>query len=757
MGRLKGAMPTRTVGAPSLDSMSSIRFLSSSAALLIATLTGIAHAQAPMTTPTAAPPAMAPAPATSTACDATDVVRTGRASGTLLEGLAGRVQDGALMQEGDPWDSAGAVKIKGGGKLTIDLREVRTVQHFVLQGDDNDNFHLEASTDGVSFTQIWVATPSTVGQGLRTRFGSAPAPVQARFLRVQPSGGDGFYSVTELRAYCAIPKPWPPKLTYPPKQYGWKAIDNPMMVAIKGITAGVGMLVLLSYWLLRKRPYTLRRTRDVTLAFIGIFSFFSWWNLGHFHFDHYEHIWEHYHYYMGAKYGPEIRYSRLYICTAAADMEDGLRARVKKRKIRDLAETNELGTADEIVKDPKLCTSHFTPESWAAFKKDNRFFRSRFSADRWDQSQNDHGYNGTPVWAIAGRILTDNFGELDWPKIQRIAYIDSAILVAMWGVVWWAFGWRATCAALIYWGTNFPARFYWNGGSMLRYDWIVWLVVGVCFLKKEKHFAGGVALTYATLLRVFPGFVVAAVILKVLYRMGRERRFVLSREHQMFAAGCIAAILVLIPLSGWAMNGLNAWPEFVHNSEKHLKTALTNNMGLKTVLGYDFPTRAIMMRDDGLTDPFKGWKDAREYYYDASKPVLLGLLLLYCFMLARAGDREPDWVAAALGTGLIVISSELTCYYYGFLLTYGLLWDRYKWPPIIAAGLAALTCGLSELPWNDDHFTAMSLSTVVAIFVSTWMIAFAKKPEELMQPEAHRITPLPPAAELPRTPSPTSV
>ena len=59
---------------------------------------------------------------------------------------------------------------------------------------------------------------------------------------------------------------------------------------------------------------------DTSLAIIGLFSFYGWWNLGHYHFDHYVHIWEHYHYYVGAKYGPELRFARLYECTAAADM-----------------------------------------------------------------------------------------------------------------------------------------------------------------------------------------------------------------------------------------------------------------------------------------------------------------------------------------------------------------------------------------------------------------------------------------------------
>jgi hypothetical protein len=282
------------------------------------------------------------------------------------------------------------------------------------------------------------------------------------------------------------------------------------------------------------------------------------------------------------------------------------------------------------------------------------------------------------------------------------------------------------CVALIYWGTNFPARWYWNGGSFLRYDWLVWLVVGICFLKKDKHFLGGMTLTYATLLRIFPGFVVAAIVLKALYRMVRERRFVLSRDHQIFAAGCIVAMSILFPASSWATNGIDAWGEFAHNSAKHLKTALTNNMGMKTVLGYDFATRAKLMRNDALLDPFAEWKNARVYFYAKRQPIMLALLFLFCIMLARAGDREPDWSAAALGAGLIPIAAELTCYYYGFLLTYGLMWQRRVIPGMAAAALASATCWLSNIAWNDDHFGAMSLATTITIFAVTAHVAFGK-------------------------------
>ena len=121
---------------------------------------------------------------------------------------------------------------------------------------------------------------------------------------------------------------------YPPKVYGWHAIDNDD----DGVDQGLGGLRSARWccsrsWFLRgARQEAAALACDAALALSACSAFASWWNLGHFHFDHYIHIWEHYHYYMGAKYGPELRYARLYECTAAADVQDGLRARVKSAR-----------------------------------------------------------------------------------------------------------------------------------------------------------------------------------------------------------------------------------------------------------------------------------------------------------------------------------------------------------------------------------------------------------------------------------------
>ena len=708
-------------------------------------------------------------------------------AGAVLEtsevrGRKRKVKDGRLAEEGTFWSSTAEALVLTDEEsyLKADLGQPRPIRGMVLQGDNNDRYPIEGSLDGVSWEPVWEVPEYMEGFGLRTRYTVFKEPKEVRYLRVRGKAGDVYYSVSELRAYCQLPSPWPPKLRLPPRRYGWSAIDNPIMVAIKGVLAGIASLLFLVGVALdfTNQPRkvntrrlqlswaggiaTFKRTRDWLLAILGILAFLSWWNLGHFHFDHYIHIWEHYHYYIGAKYGPELRYSRIYECTAAADLEDGLVKRVKERKMRDLY-TNELGNTDAIMADPTRCTRHFTPERWEEFKKDIRYFRGRFSVDRWNQSQNDHGYNATPVWAVVARTLT-NIGDIRWRKTQvldltfinkafkaigielqvfkrpkhiildkilALGIVDSLLLIAMWGFALWAFGWRATAVALIWWGCNFPAQYYWNGGAFLRYDWLFWLVVGTCLLKKKKMALGGFALTYATLLRIFPGMAVVALILKALFKMIAERRFCISKAHQRFATGSILALLILIPAGAWATNGLDAWIGFAENSAKHLSTPLTNNMGLKTALGYDHATRAFKMRNDKLEDPFAGWKAKRRYFYQARAPLHYGLIALFLLLLGLAARKNEDWAGAALGTGLIVVAAELTCYYYGFLLTYGFLWHRHKLPGIAATILAALTCLFYDLwNWNDVHFMAMSVAGTVTVFIVTAALALERRPAD---------------------------
>ena len=679
----------------------------------------------------------------SLACPPGDLAFHKPVQGDQLRGFPGVVADGNLAFEGSWWDQPAftVVLTTPQAFLLIDLQQDTEVRALVLQGDNNDVYHVEASLDGASWREIWAARPLVDKMGLRTRWIQLPGPQAAHYLRVRGTDGDGFFSVAEVRAYCQVPSEWPPKLVAPPPLRWWNpavlwhAIDNDVMVAIKGTLAGLGTILLIWGWWLRRRgqPDAHKKLRDYLLGGMGVFSLLCWWNLFHYHFDGYLHVWEHYHYYIGAKYFRELGYTRLYQCTAAADIEQGYGQRVAHRQIRSLV-TNHLEPSDAIVADPTLCTRHFSQKRWEQFKADIGFFRSQFSLDRWDESQHDHGYNGTPVWGIMGSALA-NLAPPGKPilgtrYINILGLVDSLLLLGMWGVVMWAFGWRATCVALLYWGTDFPARYWWNGGALLRMDWLFWSVVGICLVKKNKLAGGGAALTYGALLRIFPGFIVVGIVVKAAARMVRERRWVLSKEHWQFAKGCIAAMAILLPLSaavagGGHRLGLDAWfglkaddgsvieQGFVQNSAKHLKTPLTNNMGLKTVVAYRHDQRARLTRNYSLSDPFEKWKDERNGAFERRKILFALMVVGFLVLLAWATEKTEDWVALCLGAGLIPVATELTCYYYSFALVFGLLWVKREELGIWTLALSAATCAIPSIwRWDDESYTWMSLCYV---------------------------------------------
>src|SRR5262249_49140620 len=109
--------------------------------------------------------------------------------------------------------------------------------------------------------------------------------------------------------------------------------------------------------------------RGGLLAVLAAASFASWWNFGHFQFPEYLQVHEHYHYYIGSKYFHELGYTRLYECTAVADVEEGFGDDVRRRFIRNL-ETNVLEPGERILRNPTACTQYFTQERWNSFKRD---------------------------------------------------------------------------------------------------------------------------------------------------------------------------------------------------------------------------------------------------------------------------------------------------------------------------------------------------------------------------------------------------
>src|SRR5205809_222229 len=113
--------------------------------------------------------------------------------------------DGKLAADGAEWNAPGAVVFQSEQAFVeYDLGQPAHIESATLQADNNDDYVLAASDDGVTYRELWVARP--VGSpGLRGR-SIEGLDARARWLRLTARGGDHVYSVTELQVWTgALP------------------------------------------------------------------------------------------------------------------------------------------------------------------------------------------------------------------------------------------------------------------------------------------------------------------------------------------------------------------------------------------------------------------------------------------------------------------------------------------------------------------------------------------------------------------------
>jgi hypothetical protein len=684
------------------------------------------------------------------------------------------VTDGQGAPEGAQWDAAPAVTFEtGAGSLTYDLGRPMPVSAFVVQADANDTYKIWGSLDGTpgSFKLLTEVdnVVGTMGHGLRTRPVTI-SPTMARFIRIGEPIGDNFFSISEFEIFCQPPSPFPPHLKIvdapqakvaPQSFWSFYWWDNDASSRAE-MALAIGALALLGWglWLAKKgMADRFSKLRDRLLMLVGILSFCAYWNFGSFHFGNYFHVWDTFHYYIGSKYFKEMSYDRLYECVAVADSEDpSLRRRVELRKIMNLR-TNMMESSANILAHPEQCKDHFTPERWESFKRDIAYFRALHGTKRWEDAQTDHGYNATPVWNIMGSFLA-NLGPASDSLVRDVLIkIDPFFIIGMCLMTWWAFGWRVLSVALAVFATSFPNRFYWTGGAFLRWDWLFYFVGGVCFVKKEKPFLGGVFLGYSALLRVFPAFCLVGPALVVVQQLLGERApdrpwwkpapfanvrelyLRVDRRYVRFFAGLALISALLVPVSLAMSNGISSYRDFYKNSQKHNKTPLTNYMGLKTVMIYRPSEAGRVLKNDKLEDPWGHWKQVKLKTGERTKFLLLVAQLAFVVLLWRALRGVEPWVALAMGTTMMAIMFELTCYYYSFMFVVALLYEKRKEVGALLLAATAMTGFLdwaptkylpNGLPWDrikmsqwlDEQYTWMSLAIIIAFVWALYQFAY---------------------------------
>jgi hypothetical protein len=151
-------------------------------------------------------------------------------------------------------------------------------------------------------------------------------------------------------------------------------------------------------------------------------------------------------------------------------------------------------------------------------------------------------------------------------------------------------------------------------------------------------------------------------------------------------------------------------------------------MGLPTLLAYDGGTRLRLLQLGDAAKPVQVWSEVRRETLAARAPLWAVLVGVWLVLAVGAARRQPDWVAAILGLGFVVFAFQLSCYYYAFMLLFGLLWPRHRSIGIALCGLAAASHWIgARFADEEEQYMRLSLLALLLVGYVTLVLRFARE------------------------------
>jgi len=404
-----------------------------------------------------------------------------------------------------------------------------------------------------------------------------------------------------------------------------------------------------------------RRFRILILAVL-VGAVLSFPNFGVLHPTHsgyragHVHYYDAFHYFMGAKYFPELGYHGLYEATLVAGRDLGaFRAITYVRDLRSYSLRATTSVDSDAVR------ARFTTQRWQMFRNDLIFFGPRI--DAWPELLTDRGYNDPPPRVLLLHLLVDRIPASP-VTLTVLTSLDYLALIVAFIVVWRTFGEIPSALALAFFSLNFFARFDFIGGSVLRWDWIAALLVGVSAYARGSGTTSGIFLGYAVLARVFPILFLAPLIVKWV-----QARF--NKTHDAVLSSCLRAAfgLILLVSASLMVSGEQRTHalEFLSKMRLHAEDPFINSVGVGSMLVFGSAT--WKSNPDGTVyvtaEAIAGARPARY-----KLPLIsAGCLLLMLPLIRRAQPLESVLYAVPL----IFCALSPTGYYYSFLVLLVLL------------------------------------------------------------------------------------
>ena len=702
-----------------------------------------------------------------------------------------RLTDGIYSNEGDDWLTDVTSRFSSADSFVeYSLGDDTPLGCAIVQADNNDVYFLSGSQDGVHWQPVW-RVDAEGGPGMRVR--SQRLEARARYVRLSATGGDALYSVGEIALYAQCPDSWPPAMvrshgvpvaeTINTKVLGFGILAGIfillhrrkvarghyillaavvtagwMLVAdladaypffdqegqLRALVATLAALVVIKEVFSKKLGQPHRGVAVGTLALCAVTAFGIYYHFGMPQFlDHAKgrrtlvHTWDMRHYFPVAKYFRELRFDGLYAASLAAYIDNSPNFspdRLPNIHLRDLRD-GQMRSGSELADELPRMRARFTPERWAEFRRDIKYFTETMGDRDFLGGMVDHGGNATPVWVLPAYFIFRHAPANEW-TLSAAGLIDPVLVLFFFFMVARAFGWRVMLYVAVLWGASDFYNFGSNlMGSTLRQDWLVALGVGVCAIKLRWPFLGGVLIAYGGLIRAFPAM--AAIFLVVplawyavdYWRAHRRIPKVADfRSHQRPAlralSGAAVCVIGLMLVTSALFGAGDSWGKWYQKIEIHATGPSSNNVGLRNVLAFDPELSGKSLAQKQAGDI---WEQTQRSTFAARRPLfyLINLIATVLVLIACRG-RSLEQVSL-LGLMLIPFFFYPSNYYCHFVFLLPLAVavagpqpERNRSFAIVFVVLALMAVGqsftLSE-GWIDSRYTYQSVLLLVGFAI----------------------------------------
>lgn len=425
------------------------------------------------------------------------------------------------------------------------------------------------------------------------------------------------------------------------------------------------------------RTYSVRTKLAIGLAVV--FSFGVFHNLGTFRGGSFVHYGEMFHYYIGSKYFKELSYYELYNAVIVADTEQG-------NELAPLPFFTDLNTYKNLrrevaVRDAARVKGLFSEQRWNAFKDDVAFFKSKINKPGSPDMiflLMDHGYNASPVSTLLLGTLTN------WVPLTHalwLALIDVALVLLMIALVFRSFGFELGALFATYFFVSILSGQEFLSGSLLRYDWLLYIVVAVCLLDRGRYAWAAFFLTLSAMLRIFPAVLFYGIAVTMVQKLRATRR--IDKQSVRFTVTAAATALLLFVLPSVSLGSVTQpWQDFYGKIRLHESGVYVNHLGFAGVALFEPSHLSLERFAKAFRSPdpdiVHHWQEVKAYELRNKRPLMVfaTLVVLACITTLMWRRQEGESQSVLWPLFLIYTTSYISAYYYTFLCLFILLFFR---------------------------------------------------------------------------------